>query len=138
MVHAGSNWARSAGSADEHVAHEKRLPGIRGDESHRQPVPQVGPTEEVLDEYLPLVVQVLLHAGQEELEVLRRHPLVLFPPDLGTRPGSSTTNLSFGLRPVCGEVMAVKAPRSLSTPPPAGSLPRSTRWLPDWLERAWA
>ena len=31
-------------------------------------------------------------------------------------PGSSTTNLSLGLRPVWGEVMAAKAPLSLSWP----------------------
>ena len=67
---------------DEHVPDEERLPCVRGDEAHREPIAPIGAAEKILHEHFRLIVQVLLYAGQEQLELRRRHLLVLLPPDL--------------------------------------------------------
>ena len=65
---------------DEHVAHEERVPRVRRDEPHRNPVGRVGAAEEVLDEDL-VGIEVAPHVLVQPLEGRRLQPRVLLPPD---------------------------------------------------------
>ena len=66
--------------ADEHVAHEQRVPGVRRDEADRQAVRRVGAAEEVLHEQLARV-EVGADILVQPVERLGLEPGVLLPPD---------------------------------------------------------
>src|SRR5207249_4859145 len=79
----------------------------------RQPEIGVGARVDVAHEQL-LPAQMRFDVGLEALELLRRDRLIHLPHQIRcVESGSSTRNLSFGLRPVCGDVMAANGP-----PPP--------------------
>ena len=72
--------------ADEHVAHEQRMPGVGRDEPHRDPIRQVGPAEQVLHVQLA-GVQVAAHVLVQAVERLGIESRVLLPPDAVGRAG---------------------------------------------------
>ena len=66
--------------ADEHVAHEQRVPRVGRDETDRNPVGRVGAAEEVL--YVELTrVEIGAHVLVQTLERFGVEPGVLLPPD---------------------------------------------------------
>ena len=66
--------------ADEHVAHEQRVPRVRRDEADRHPVRRVGAAEEVLHVQLARV-EVGADVLVQPVERLGIEPGVLLPPD---------------------------------------------------------
>jgi len=80
---------------DEHVAHEERVPGVRGDEAHRKPVGRVGPAEQILHEHLARV-EVRADVLVQPLERHRVQPGVLLPPDAVARAGLLDHELVLG------------------------------------------
>jgi hypothetical protein len=70
--------------ADEHVAHERRVPRVGQHVAHAQPARRVGAAVQVLDEQLGERAQVRPHVGQQRVEVRLAHRLVDLPPvDVG-------------------------------------------------------
>ena len=67
--------------ADQQLVHEQRVPGIFGDDAHRQAMGEVGAAEQILGEQLA-ALRVGHHVGIERIEMRRAHRLVVVPPDL--------------------------------------------------------
>jgi len=66
---------------DEHVAGEQGVPGLFGDDAHRQTILGIGSRVAVLDEDI-LVLQVALDPAQQGGKIIiHKGPVVLSPPD---------------------------------------------------------
>ena len=81
--------------ADEHVAHEQRVPRARRDEADREPERRVGAAEEVLHEQLAGVEEGP-DVGVQPVERVGLHAPVLLPPDAFLRVGVRHDELVFG------------------------------------------
>jgi hypothetical protein len=66
--------------ADEHVAHEQRVPRGRRDETNPHAVGRVRARVQILNEQLWLLVQMPLHVSEQEVELLRVERDVDLPP----------------------------------------------------------
>jgi hypothetical protein len=81
--------------ADEHVAHEERVPRIGRDEPHREPVGRIGAAEEILHVHLARV-EVPPHVVMQPIEGRRVQPRILLPPDPVRRAGLLDHELVLG------------------------------------------
>ena len=116
-----SNDAQLGGlGADEHVAHEQRVPRVGRDVADAQPMRRIGAGIQVLDEQIggrSTGRRARRRAARRSAagqRLVHRAPIDVRRP---TRP-SRTTNLSLGERPVCGDVTAANGPWAARCPSP--------------------
>ncbi len=85
IVISGAKSSRSAAlGPDQKIADEQRMPGIFGDDPHRQVLRTVGAADEVLHEQVA-TGGMGDEVGMERLECLRLHRAVVVPPDVRRR-----------------------------------------------------
>ena len=72
--------------ADQQLVHEQRMPGEFGNHPDADAMGEVRAAEQILREKFP-PSRVRHHVGVEQIELGRRHRLVIVPPDLGLGGG---------------------------------------------------
>ena len=105
--------------ANEHVPHERGVPGVRHHVADTQAMGRFRTAAEVLHEELGLLLQIGANVAVQCVEVFRRVRLVdLSPIDVSLGGGLADDELVVGRTPVCGAVTATKGPMSANSPSP--------------------